>query len=100
MLSRTGVSVSRPFFRPSRLLATVSTANTDTSGIPIIDFANFGSLSFAQRRETARQIVDGFKNVGFVYLANHGINEGLVQEAFKKVLCSLSRGIRCSTGCV
>lgn len=88
MLSCARVAVSRPSFRPLvafRSLATVSSDNANTSGIPIVDFANFGSLSFAQRRETARQIVDGFKATGFVYLANHGIGDGIIQEAFKRV---------------
>jgi hypothetical protein len=103
MLSCARVVVSRALFRPSvasRSLATVSTGNVDTSGIPIVDFANFGSLSFDQRRETARKIVDGFKHMGFVYLVNHGINDGIVQEAFKRVRGSIPRGTRRSTGYV
>ncbi|KAF9791886.1 hypothetical protein BJ322DRAFT_1202094 [Thelephora terrestris] len=68
----------------SRSLATMSAGNVDTSGIPIVSFANSGSLLFAQRRETARQVVDGFKSTGFVYLGNHGISEKVVQEAFKR----------------
>ena len=88
MLSCARAVTSRAWLRPSvasRSLATVSIGNADTSGIPIVDFANFGSLSFAQRRETSRQIVDGFKNMGFVYLVNHGISDKTVQEAFKRV---------------
>jgi len=88
MLSCARVTASRVPFRPSaasRSLATVSNSNTDASGIPIVDFANFGSLSFSQRRETARQVVDGFKNVGFVYLGNHGISDKVVREAFRRV---------------
>lgn len=88
MLPSARVVISRALFRPpvaSRSLATVSTGNVDTSGIPVVDFANFSSLSFDQRRETSRQVVDGFKNMGFVYLANHGISDGIVQEAFKRV---------------
>ena len=88
MLSCARAAVSRALFRPpvaSRSLGTVFNGNVDTSGIPVIDFANFGSLSFDQRRETARQVVDGFKSVGFVYLGNHGISDRLVREAFKRV---------------
>lgn len=69
----------------------------DTSGIPIVDFANFGSLSFEQRRGTAQQIVDGFKSVGFVYLTNHGIREKVVQEAFKRVRGWSLGETRCSS---
>ena len=88
-------------FRPSvasRSLVTSSNNFAGTSGIPIVDFANFGSLSFSQRRETARQVVDGFKSTGFVYLGNHGISDKVVQEAFKRVrVPALPRRIRCST---
>lgn len=99
MFSCARVTTFRALFRPSvasRSLATVSSGNVDTSGIPIIDFTNFGSLSFAQRRETARQVVDGFKNTGFVYLANHGISDNVVQEAFKRVRGHLHHKICCS----
>jgi hypothetical protein len=88
MLSRVGGIASRASlcrFVASRSLSTVSNGNVDTSGIPVIDFADFGSLSFGQRRGTAQQLVDGFKTVGFVYLRNHGISEEVVQEAFKRV---------------
>jgi len=87
MLSCARAAVSRALFRPSvasRSLATVSNGNVDTSGIPVIDFANFSSLSFDQRRETARQVVDGFKSVGFVYLGNHGVSDQVVKEAFRR----------------
>lgn len=88
MLSRARAAVSRASFRSPvalRSLVTISNHNVDTSGIPIIDFANFGSLSFTQRRETANQVVDGFKKTGFVYLGNHGISDKVVQEAFRRV---------------
>lgn len=87
MLYYSRIATLKALFRPavaSRSLATVSNATVDTSGIPIIDFANFSSLSFAQRRETARQIVDGFKSTGFVYLGNHGIGDNVVREAFRR----------------
>ena len=101
MLSCARASVSRALFRPPvayRSLAAVSSGNVDTSGIPVVDFANFGSLSFEQRRETARQVVDGFKNMGFVYLGNHGISDKVVQEAFKRVRGLFPWKIFCSTG--
>ena len=98
MLSCARVTASRTSFLPSvasRSLATVSSGNVDTSGIPTVDFANFSSLSFIQRRETARQVVEGFKKVGFVYLRNHGIGERVVQEAFRRVRVPVPRRIHC-----
>jgi len=103
MLSCARVAIDRTSFRStvaSRSLATVFNGNVGTSGIPVVDFANFGSLSFDRRRETARQVVDGFKNTGFVYLGNHGISEMVVQEAFKRVGSQTRHGIRCSMGYV
>ena len=103
MLSRVRAVVSRASFRSpvaSRSLAAMSGGDVDTSGIPIVDFANFGSLSFERRRETARQIVDGFKNTGFVYLENHGISDEVVQEAFNRVRGLFSWRIFRSTECV
>lgn len=41
--------------------------------------------SIAEKRKTADEIVNGFKNVGFIYLEKHGIPDGVVKNAFTKV---------------
>jgi isopenicillin N synthase-like dioxygenase len=35
-----------------------------------------------QRQDTANEIIDAFKNVGFVYLSEHGIPKDNVKNAF------------------
>jgi hypothetical protein len=60
----------------------------DTSGIPIIDFTNAHAQSQSTRREIALQVVKGFKEMGFVYLGGHGIQDKVVKQAFQKVCIS------------
>ncbi|TDL29219.1 Clavaminate synthase-like protein [Rickenella mellea] len=56
-----------------------------TFRIPVVDFGKFKSASSgAQKRQTADEIVTAFKEVGFVYLSNHGIPEPVVKNVFEK----------------
>ena len=50
--------------------------------IPIIDFGPFLTGDLAQRREVAARIGTACRNIGFFYLANHGISEALVARTF------------------
>jgi len=53
--------------------------------IPLIDLSKYrhaGSLS--EKRKTADAIVNGFKEVGFIYLKGHGISPSKVDNVFKK----------------
>ncbi|KAF8913765.1 Clavaminate synthase-like protein [Gymnopilus junonius] len=53
--------------------------------IPVIDFSKFRTSSSAnEKKETATDIVSAFKESGFVYLSNHGIDPLQVQSTFKK----------------
>jgi isopenicillin N synthase-like dioxygenase len=53
------------------------------SGIPIVDFANWNPSSTpAQRAEIASSLVDACRQVGFVYIINHGVSPTLLEEAF------------------
>jgi isopenicillin N synthase-like dioxygenase len=53
-----------------------------TSPIPIVDFGKFLSGTREQQKEIALQIDDAFRNVGFVYLKNHGVAKDKVEECF------------------
>ncbi|KAG8901880.1 hypothetical protein FRB99_005020 [Tulasnella sp. 403] len=70
---------------PRRCLATLAerTRSDDTFGIPVVDFGKFRS-SEAGKKDTAKEIVDAFKEVGFVYLKNHGVDERKISNAFLK----------------
>jgi len=50
--------------------------------IPVIDFSKFRSAS--NKKAASYEVVDAFKNVGFLYLANHGIQPAIIQNAFQK----------------
>ncbi|TFK55599.1 Clavaminate synthase-like protein [Heliocybe sulcata] len=53
--------------------------------IPLIDFSKFTQAKTAdEKKRTAQDIVDGFREVGFVYLDKHGIPDWQVENAFKK----------------
>ena len=41
--------------------------------------------SDAEKMQTAEEIVNGFKEVGFIYLDKHGIPDSTVKNAFEKV---------------
>ena len=54
--------------------------------MPLIDFSKFlQASSDAEKRRTAREVVDGFKDVGFIYLEKHSIPEDTVKNVFDKV---------------
>ncbi|KAF4927810.1 2-oxoglutarate-dependent dioxygenase htyE [Colletotrichum viniferum] len=52
--------------------------------IPLIDFSAFLSGDKAKRTETAKQILDGFQNAGFIYLKNVPISQELRAATFAK----------------
>ncbi|KAG8883056.1 hypothetical protein FRB97_007321 [Tulasnella sp. 331] len=71
--------------RQSRLLSSLAekTRSDATFTIPVIDFGKFISSGDASaQKSTAKDIVDAFKEVGFVYLKNHGISQSKIQTAF------------------
>ncbi|KAL5530588.1 hypothetical protein ACEPAF_6846 [Sanghuangporus sanghuang] len=60
---------------------------THASGfrIPVIDFNRYQiAASTDQRQETANEVVDGFKEAGFIYIKNHGIPDSVITNVFQK----------------
>lgn len=53
--------------------------------MPLVDFGPFLHGSDDDKKAVAAQIDDAFRNVGFVYLANHGVPGERVDECFKWV---------------
>lgn len=51
-------------------------------GIPVIDLSAIRSKSEEVRLKTAQDLFAAFRDVGFVYLRNHGVPQTLVDEAF------------------
>lgn len=58
--------------------------------IPVINFQSLSSGTLQERKTALKQLDDAFQSVGLVHLSNHSIGQGLVEEAFAWVLCSLS----------
>lgn len=54
--------------------------------IPLIDFGKFlNAGTDAEKKQTAQEVVNGFKEVGFIYIEKHGIPRGTIANAFQKV---------------
>src|SRR5215211_8362044 len=50
--------------------------------IPIVDFAPFRTGDPDQRRQTTLELAGAFRNVGFAYLAGHGVDQELIDRTF------------------
>lgn len=50
--------------------------------VPVIDFATFRNGDEAEKQAVARQIKEAFRDIGFIYLRNHGIPQELIARAF------------------
>jgi isopenicillin N synthase-like dioxygenase len=48
----------------------------------LIDFAQFLSGDAAAKQATAKAVLEGFQNTGFIYLKNHGISPSTVSTVF------------------
>jgi isopenicillin N synthase-like dioxygenase len=62
------------------------------SGIAIIDFAPF--LDGSNKQEVANAMLESFKDIGFVYLLNHGIPQERVTQMFEMVRSELPLGLK------
>jgi isopenicillin N synthase-like dioxygenase len=52
----------------------------------LIDLSKYRHANtLSGKRKTADEIVDGFKEVGFIYLQGHGIPSSTVDNVFRKV---------------
>ena len=60
-------------------------SDDSTSTIPIVDFGAFLNGSDEAKEQVARQLDDAFRDVGFVYLRNHGVRREVVEECFEWV---------------
>jgi isopenicillin N synthase-like dioxygenase len=59
---------------------TVNIISTDSP--QLIDFSAFLNGDAVQRKETAKQILDGFQTAGFIYLKNHAISPATLAKTF------------------
>ena len=61
-----------------------------TPALPVFDFSKFLHGDRKEKSEAAADIVDAFKNLGFVYLTNYGISEDKIQSLFDWVCYGIS----------
>ena len=61
----------------------VSMASSPT--IPVVDFSHFYSQDPAHRLKAGTAIFEAMRDIGFLYLINHGVSEDLIQESFAQV---------------
>jgi hypothetical protein len=61
--------------------------------IPVVDFAKAADGTREEKEQVAKSIDYAFRNVGFVYLKNHGVPLEMVDECFDWVSHHLSRAI-------
>ncbi|KAF2500370.1 thymine dioxygenase, partial [Lophium mytilinum] len=54
-----------------------------SSPIPVVDFGKFLTGTAEEKKEVASEIDEAFRNVGFVYLKNHGVDKKRVDECFE-----------------
>ena len=50
--------------------------------MPVVDFAPFRTGGGAARRRAALDLAEAFRNIGFCYLAGHGVEQSLVDATF------------------
>ncbi|PNP42464.1 hypothetical protein TGAMA5MH_05205 [Trichoderma gamsii] len=63
-------------------MATDAAVSQDGLFIPLIDFSRFLNGDSSTRLETAKAILKGFQDAGFIYLKNHPISQDTVRHAF------------------
>jgi isopenicillin N synthase-like dioxygenase len=50
--------------------------------VPVVDFEPFRAGDQAERKRTALDLAGAFRNVGFAYLAGHGVSQDLIDRTF------------------
>lgn len=53
--------------------------------VPIVDFSPFYSQNETERLKIGTAIFEALRDVGFVYLTNHGVSKELLAEGLSQV---------------
>lgn len=65
----------------------MSSYSHQSLGLPIFSFSKYQKGQPEEKLTTAKDVVDAFKTYGFVYLVDHGISDGRIQDLFDWVCC-------------
>jgi isopenicillin N synthase-like dioxygenase len=65
-------------------LGVSNAVSSDNLEIPLISFNDFLSGDESTRHTTAKAILSGFQNAGFIYLKDHPIPKSVVQKTFEE----------------
>ena len=62
----------------------VSDVQLTPANIPVVDFAQFLSNNAPQRQQAVEEIFQACRDVGFLYLSNHGIPTSAIEQIFEQ----------------
>ncbi|KAI9574757.1 hypothetical protein HD554DRAFT_2166216 [Boletus coccyginus] len=83
--SLTGFPIWRSLPRQGYSTLAQDVRSDSTFRIPVIDFSAFrADVALSERRRVADDIVNGFKEAGFVYLSGHGISGDVINSVYRK----------------
>jgi isopenicillin N synthase-like dioxygenase len=66
----------------ARLAPSLRAERLPLERIPLVDFSAFRGGGAAERKRVALELADAFRNVGFAYLAGHGVSQELIDRTF------------------
>ncbi len=67
---------------PSPIASSLRAERLPLDQVPVVDFRPFLAGDRAERKRTALELAGAFRNMGFAYLAGHGIDQGLIDDTF------------------
>jgi len=71
--------------RPALLKRYFASQANNSFKIPVVNFGKYRNASSPEeKKKTANEIVTAFKDSGFVYLSNHGVESSEVERTFRK----------------
>jgi isopenicillin N synthase-like dioxygenase len=65
-----------------KIAASLRAERIPVEQIPVVDFAPFRTGDPDQRKRAALELAGAFRNVGFAYLAGHGVDQELIDRTF------------------
>jgi isopenicillin N synthase-like dioxygenase len=67
---------------PPRIAPSLRAERLPLDQIPVVDFRPFLHGDRDERKRAALELAGAFRNVGFAYLAGHGVDQALIDETF------------------